>query len=69
VNVLNEAPIMSLAQLVLNEECSVPTMEGTAAAILVTFQKMWTTFIANKGSFEPFMDLYLERWLHSYVNQ
>jgi biotin---protein ligase len=40
-------------------------MERTAAVILSTFQTMWTTFVAEKGSFDPFMDLYLERWLHS----
>jgi biotin--protein ligase len=26
---------------------------------------MWNSFVASKGSFEPFLDLYLTRWLHS----
>jgi biotin--protein ligase len=42
-------------------------MERTAAAILVKFEGMWSTFLKGKGSFDPFMDLYLRRWLHSSV--
>jgi biotin--protein ligase len=64
--VLNQPPIMSLAQLLGHtDEHATPTMERTAAAILSTFQAMWTTFVAEKGSFDGFMDQYLERWLHS----
>ena len=37
------------------------------ATIMAKFEAMWNVFLANKGSFEPFMDLYLDRWLHSYV--
>ena len=37
------------------------------ATITTRFESMWNVFLANKGSFEPFMDLYLDRWLHSYV--
>jgi len=40
-------------------------MEHTAAAIMATFESMWNTFISRRGSFDPFMDLYHERWLHS----
>ena len=42
-------------------------MERTLAAIMAHFEPMWKTFVAARGSFEPFMDLYLDRWLHSYV--
>jgi len=31
----------------------------------MVFENMWDVFVANRGSFAPFMDLYLERWLHS----
>jgi biotin--protein ligase len=41
------------------------TLERTAAVIMVKFEKMWATFCEHGGSFDPFMDLYLERWLHS----
>lgn len=34
---------------------------------MVAFEKMWATFVDQRGSFDPFMDLYLERWLHSFV--
>ena len=44
-----------------------PTMEGTLAAIMARFERMWAEFVRERGSFEPFMDLYLDRWLHSYV--
>ena len=66
MNVLNAPPIMSLSQLVPsgNEK---PCMETTAANILAAFEPLWSEFIRNKGSFDSFMDLYLDRWLHSYV--
>ncbi|KAF8579829.1 class II aaRS and biotin synthetase [Ramaria rubella] len=61
LNVLNPLPTTSLSQLT-NKELS---MERTIATIMVIFEKMWDTFLGKRGSFEPFMDLYLERWLHS----
>ncbi|KAG9030080.1 biotin holocarboxylase synthetase [Serendipita sp. 407] len=39
-------------------------MENMAATIMVIFGRMWNEFIAA-GSFEPFVDLYLDRWIHS----
>lgn len=65
LNVLNAAPIMSLSQLLPPEHTPEARMEKVAAVILSTFDEMWGGFTASKGSFEPFMDLYLERWLHS----
>ncbi|KAI0634051.1 class II aaRS and biotin synthetase [Trametes polyzona] len=65
LNVLNPPPIMSLAQLVPPGSERLPTKEGTLAAIVTRFEAMWATFLAARGSFEPFMDLYLDRWLHS----
>ena len=64
---------MSLAQLSpdLPESASKPqspTMEGTLAAIMARFERMWAEFVRERGSFAPFMDLYLERWLHSCVS-
>ena len=69
MNVLNEQPIFSLAQLLPPEHrCStLSSLERTLTTILVQFGKMWKVFVEQRGSFEPFMDLYLERWLHSYV--
>ena len=68
LNVLNDPPILSLAQL-LPSERDPPTMERTLAAIMTRFERMWGDFLYARGSFEPFMDLYLERWLHSYVSR
>ncbi|KAI0672465.1 class II aaRS and biotin synthetase [Trametes maxima] len=65
LNVLNPPPIASLAQLLPPGSERHPTMEGTLAAIMAHFEGMWSTFVAARGSFEPFMDLYLDRWLHS----
>ncbi|KAF9523766.1 hypothetical protein CPB83DRAFT_862250 [Crepidotus variabilis] len=69
INVLNSLPIASLLQLKNlhssgNQSKDSPTMEKTAAAIMTRFEEMWNTFIL-KGSFEPFLGLYLKRWLHS----
>lgn len=65
-NVYNSPPIFSLSQL--QEPGDPPlSIETTAAVILAKFEAMWATFIEGNGSFEPFMNLYLQRWLHSYV--
>ncbi|KAI0822378.1 class II aaRS and biotin synthetase [Trametes gibbosa] len=65
LNVLNPPPIASLAQLLPPGSERHPTMERTLAAIMAHFERMWTAFVAARGSFAPFMDLYLDRWLHS----
>ncbi|KAJ7704393.1 biotin-protein ligase [Mycena rosella] len=65
LNVLNPPPITSLSQLLPPDEDHQLSMERTAAAILVKFSGMWSVFVKGKGSFEPFMDLYLQRWMHS----
>ncbi|KAJ6463936.1 class II aaRS and biotin synthetase [Mycena sanguinolenta] len=65
LNVLNPPPITSLSQLLAPDEDHHLSMERTAAAILVKFERMWTVFVQGRGSFEPFMDLYLQRWMHS----
>ncbi|KIJ30523.1 hypothetical protein M422DRAFT_53712 [Sphaerobolus stellatus SS14] len=61
LNVLNPLPTASLSQLTAEKL----SMEKIVATIMTIFEKMWKTFVEYKGSFEPFMDLYLERWLHS----
>ena len=67
LNVTSPAPVASLASLLpLGEEHTLG-MERIMATIMAKFEAMWNVCLANKGSFEPFMDLYLDRWLHSYV--
>ncbi|KAJ7764555.1 biotin-protein ligase [Mycena maculata] len=61
LNVHNLPPIMSLSQLLPPDDDHQLSMERTAAAILVKFEAMWSVFVKGKGSFEPFMDLYLQR--------
>ncbi|KAF8208185.1 biotin-protein ligase [Mycena galopus ATCC 62051] len=65
LNVLNPPPITSLSQLLPPDDDHHLSMERTAAAILAKFEQMWTVFVQGRGSFEPFMDLYLQRWMHS----
>jgi biotin---protein ligase len=65
-NILNPLPIPSLTQLIPpGVEHHKLSMERTAAIIMAKFEGLWKTFLEHRGSFEPFMDLYLERWLHS----
>ncbi|KAF9476063.1 class II aaRS and biotin synthetase [Pholiota conissans] len=64
LNVLNPPPITSLSQLQHGSRAEL-SLERTAAAIMTKFEQMWTVFVEGKGSFAPFIDLYLERWLHS----
>ncbi|KAH9916919.1 uncharacterized protein B0H18DRAFT_1136951 [Fomitopsis serialis] len=65
LNVFNPPPIQSLLQLVPPQSSVSLTMERTAAIILTKFEDLWGTFLYHKGSFEPFLDLYYDRWLHS----
>ena len=65
LNVLNTPPITSLAQLLPCESERQLSMERTTATIMARFEGMWSIFVSHRGSFEPFMSLYLERWLHS----
>ncbi|CCA70934.1 related to BPL1-biotin holocarboxylase synthetase [Serendipita indica DSM 11827] len=66
LNVLNEPPIFSISQLDPSLRASNQrlTMENMLAAIMVKFGRMWDEFV-SEGSFEPFIDLYLDRWIHS----
>lgn len=44
------------------------TMENMAATIMAIFGQMWEQFVSASGSFEPFVDAYLDSWIHSYVS-
>ncbi|WVQ79125.1 biotin-[acetyl-CoA-carboxylase] ligase [Cryptococcus sp. DSM 104549] len=74
INVLNALPTTSLSQLhsLLAAKASTtrkplpaaPTMEGTFARIMSSFDGKWQQFIEEKG-FKGFMDEYHGRWLHA----
>jgi len=64
LNVLSLPPLTSLAQLQRGAQEKL-SVEKTAATIMAKFEPMWAVFSQNSGSFAPFMDLYLKRWLHS----
>jgi biotin---protein ligase len=66
--VLNLQPMTSLAQLQGAAQTNPLSMEGTVASVISKFESMWATFIHGEASFEPFMDLYLKRWIHSFVS-
>ena len=64
LNLFTPLPMHSLSDLLSPRHHSL-TMERTTAAIMAKFDGMWSTFVNNGGSFDPFMELYLARWLHS----
>ncbi|KAG9307968.1 class II aaRS and biotin synthetase [Chiua virens] len=69
LNVLNEPPIGSLAQLealTRGQGPSTLTVERVTAAVVTTFERIWGSFLdeENEG-FRPFMDRYTRAWLHS----
>ena len=68
LNVFNDPPMTSLVHLLAASSPRRQTlsMERTAAVILVRFERMWNQFIDGKGSFEPFLESYLSRWMHRY---
>ncbi|KAI0342898.1 class II aaRS and biotin synthetase [Trametopsis cervina] len=65
LNVLSPPPMASLASVLPSGSERALSMERTLAVVVSRFEGMWSRFLAGKGSFEPFMDLYLDRWLHS----
>lgn len=65
---LNLQPMTSLAQLQDATQTHTLSIERTVASIISKFESMWATFIHGEASFEPFMDLYLKRWIHSFVS-
>ncbi|KAL1406391.1 biotin holocarboxylase synthetase [Vanrija albida] len=76
VNVLNALPttsISTLHDLLATRSAAAgssrdlpppPSMEGTFARIMHSFELKWEQFLADKG-FDGFMDEYHSRWLHS----
>lgn len=73
LNVLNEPPIGSLAQLEAltthgQEARSSLTVERVTAAVVTTFERLWNSFLTEESEgFRPFMDRYTNAWLHSCV--
>lgn len=72
LNILNEPPIGSLAQLeTLARGQGVPstlTVERVTAAVLTEFERIWNLFRDEESEgFRPFMDRYTSSWLHSCV--
>ncbi|KIK93625.1 hypothetical protein PAXRUDRAFT_26252 [Paxillus rubicundulus Ve08.2h10] len=69
LNVLNEPPIGSLAQMAASvggEVYSNLTVERVAAVVLATFEPMWNSFLDREDEgFQPFMHRYTGAWLHS----
>ncbi|KAJ8596280.1 class II aaRS and biotin synthetase [Rhizopogon salebrosus TDB-379] len=67
LNVLNEPPIASLAQLTPSDSfTSGLSVERAAAAVLTSFERIWDSFLQQEEQgFQPFMDQYLRSWLHS----
>jgi biotin--protein ligase len=41
--------------------------ETVLALVLTEFERLWTAFVAGRGSWAPFEEAYLDVWMHSYV--
>lgn len=41
--------------------------ETVLALVLTEFERLWTAFVAGRGSWAPFEEAYLDMWMHSYV--
>jgi biotin--protein ligase len=41
--------------------------ETVLALILTEFERLWSAFVAGRGSWAPFEGAYLDAWMHSYV--
>ncbi|PKC69024.1 class II aaRS and biotin synthetase [Rhizophagus irregularis] len=73
VNVSNLAPttainhIISLYNHANNTQLEEFSQEQLLAAILVKFESFYSDFCRNGYGFEPFLDIYYERWLHTFV--
>ncbi|CAB4422288.1 unnamed protein product [Rhizophagus irregularis] len=71
VNVSNLAPttainhIISLYNHANNTQLEEFSQEQLLAAILVKFESFYSNFCRNGYGFEPFLDIYYERWLHT----
>lgn len=70
INTSNPRPTTSVNEIVQrhNRLCGTRlalfTQEQLMALIMNQFETMWTTF-RSASSFEPFVDLYLSRWIHT----
>lgn len=64
LNVFNDLPTSSLSAINTGSKRDLK-VEDVAASICGCFEKLWGKFSANYGSFQPFMDDYLDNWLHS----
>ena len=41
--------------------------ETVLALILTQFERLWSAFVAGRGSWAPFEEAYLDAWIHSCV--
>jgi hypothetical protein len=41
--------------------------ETVLALVLTEFERLWTAFVAGRGSWAPFEEAYLDAWMHSCV--
>ena len=57
----------SLLRLIPPEASLGLRMEKVAAAIMKKLEPLLDQWIKDGGSFDSFTDLYLRRWMHSYV--
>jgi hypothetical protein len=65
INVSTPAPVTALDLLCKPGEHL--DAETVLALVLTEFERLWTAFVAGRGSWAPFEEAYLDVWMHSYV--
>ncbi|KAF8500181.1 class II aaRS and biotin synthetase [Russula emetica] len=63
INVSTPAPVTALDLLCRPGEHL--DAETVLALVLTEFERLWTEFVAGRGSWAPFEEAYLDMWMHS----
>ncbi|KAH8918057.1 class II aaRS and biotin synthetase [Atractiella rhizophila] len=74
INTSNPRPTTSINELIEYQNRNLPrttapipalTQEELLARVLIKFEMMYRSFISTQGDFRPFLDSYIQHWLHS----
>jgi len=63
INVCTPAPVAALS--LLSRPGERLDSETVLALVLTEFERLWSAFIAGRGSWAPFEEAYLDAWMHS----
>ncbi|KAH8928383.1 class II aaRS and biotin synthetase, partial [Atractiella rhizophila] len=75
INTSNPRPTTSINELIEYQNRNLPretapipalTQEELLARVLIKFEIMYRSFISTQGDFRPFLDSYIQHWLHRH---